>query len=92
MKETMKLALGKKGFSLVEVVSPCPTHFGRNNEMKETPEMLNWLAGRALPVERYRALPGSERGNHFPVGTLVDKNEPDFNSRYDTIRARARDA
>jgi 2-oxoglutarate ferredoxin oxidoreductase subunit beta len=89
MKEIMKQALVKKGFSLVEVVSPCPTHFGRNNEMKETPAMLQWLRGRALPVERYRELPQAERKNYFSVGTLVDKDEPDFNTRYDMIRARA---
>jgi len=89
MKEIMKQALAKKGFSLVEVVSPCPTHFGRNNEMKETPEMLRWLGARALPVERYRALGEAERRNHFPVGTLVDRDAADFNTRYDAVRARA---
>ena len=92
MKEIMKQALCKKGFSLVEVISPCPTHFGRNNQMKETPEMLHWLRERALPVEGYRKLPQAARKNHFPVGTLVDRNEADFNTRYDTIRARARQA
>jgi 2-oxoglutarate/2-oxoacid ferredoxin oxidoreductase subunit beta len=89
MKEIMKQALQKKGFSLVEVVSPCPTHFGRNNEMKETPEMLQWLGERALPVDLYRKLSEHERKNHFPTGTLVDKNEPDFGARYDQVRARA---
>ena len=92
MKEIMKQALGRKGFSLVEVVSPCPTHFGRNNDMKETPAMLQWLAERATPVERYRQLTEAERRSHFPIGTLVDRHEPDFNTRYDTIRARARQA
>jgi 2-oxoglutarate ferredoxin oxidoreductase subunit beta len=57
--------------------------------MKETPEMLQWLAGRALPVERYRTLDEAGRRNHFPVGTLVDKDAADFNTRYDAIRARA---
>ena len=89
MKEIMKQALLKKGFSLVEVVSPCPTHFGRNNEMKETAAMLQWLGGRALPLDRYRSLAEAERKNYFPIGTLVDRDEPDFNTRYDTIRERA---
>ncbi len=34
----------------------------------------------------------AERKSHFPIGTLVDKHEPDFNTRYNTIRARARQA
>jgi 2-oxoglutarate/2-oxoacid ferredoxin oxidoreductase subunit beta len=88
----MKQALGRKGFSLVEVVSPCPTHFGRYNEMKETHEMLQWLGRCAVPVERYRSLPQAERKGHFPVGTLVDRNEPDFNTRYAMVRERAQQA
>jgi len=87
----MKRALAKKGFSLVEVVSPCPTHFGRYNEMKETPAMLHWLGERAVPVERFRSLPAEQQRGHFPVGLLVDRDEPDFNARYDTVRRRAQE-
>jgi 2-oxoglutarate/2-oxoacid ferredoxin oxidoreductase subunit beta len=89
MKEMMKQALAKKGFSLVEVVSPCPTQFGRYNDMKETTAMLRWLESRAVAVDRYRELPEDERRGRFPVGVLVDRDEPDFNTRYDAIRARA---
>ena len=92
MKELMKRALAKKGFSLVEVVSPCPTHFGRYNEMKETPAMLHWLGERAVPVERFRALPAEQQQGHFPVGVLVERDEPDFGERYETVRQRARQA
>ena len=62
MKELIKEALNKKGFSLVEVFSPCPTHFGKNNEMKQTREMLDWFKERGLPVERYRKLSVAEQG------------------------------
>ena len=89
MKETIKEALTKKGFSLVEVMSPCPTHFGRHNEMKETTAMLLSLRDRAVPVERYRSLPEAERSDRFPVGTLVDRDEPGFNERYAVVRERA---
>ena len=89
MKEAIKEALTKKGFSLVEVMSPCPAHFGRRNEMKETTAMLLSLRDRAVPVERYRGLPEAERSNCFPVGTLVDRDQPGFNERYAVVRERA---
>lgn len=89
MQGLIRRALGKKGFSLVEVVSPCPTQFGRYNEMRETAAMLRWIESRALPVERWRELPGDERRGHFPVGVLAERDEPDFNTRYEAIRARA---
>jgi 2-oxoglutarate ferredoxin oxidoreductase subunit beta len=89
MQEIMKCALTKKGFSVVEVISPCPAHFGRYNDMKETPDMLRWLRGRAVPVETYRTLSEAERQTCFPIGPLVDRNEPDFNERYESLRRRA---
>jgi 2-oxoglutarate ferredoxin oxidoreductase subunit beta len=89
LKESLKEALTKKGFALVEVISPCPTQFGRRNEMKETTAMLLSLRDRALPVDRYRGLSAAERGDRFPVGTLVDRGEPGFNERYATVRQRA---
>ena len=68
------------------------THFGRYNDMSDTPEMLRWLGRCSVPVERYRSLSEAERKGHFPVGTLVDRNEPDFGARYAQVRERAQHA
>lgn len=89
LQQNIKEAMTRKGFSVVEVVSPCPTHYGRRNEMGETLELLHWMRDRALPVDQYRALPEAERKGYFPIGTLVDRDEPGFNERYDTIRVKA---
>lgn len=89
MQALMRQGLERRGFSLIEVVSPCPPHYGRRNEMGETSDMLRWIRDRAVPVERYRALAASEQRSLFPIGTLVDRDEPDFNTRYESVRARA---
>jgi 2-oxoglutarate ferredoxin oxidoreductase subunit beta len=90
MKANIKEALSKKGFSVVEVYSPCPTHFGKNNRMKETRAMLHWLKERGLPVEAYRRMgPEAVRQGFFAVGKLAERDEPDFNTRYEEIRAAA---
>ena len=89
MKTNIKEALSKKGFSVVEVYSPCPTNFGRHNDMKTATDMLHWLKEKGLPVEAYNRLGESERKGFFAVGKLVDRNEPDFNTRYEEIRVTA---
>jgi 2-oxoglutarate ferredoxin oxidoreductase subunit beta len=91
MKTNIKEALSKTGFSVVEIYSPCPTHFGRHNDMKTATDMLHWLKEKGLPVAAYNRLRDSEREGFFAVGKLVDRNEPDFNTRYEEIRARAMD-
>ena len=89
LKKNIKRALQKKGFSLIEVISPCPTHYGRRNEMKETGAMLRWLKNQSMPVEQFRTLKEEDRGRYIAVGTLVDRNHPSFNERYAQVRARA---
>jgi len=89
MQALIRQGLQRKGFSLIEVVSPCPPHYGRHNEMRDTSDMLHWIRDQALPVERYRELTPVERRKHFPVGTLVDLQEPDFNTCYELVRERA---
>jgi 2-oxoglutarate ferredoxin oxidoreductase subunit beta len=89
MKENMKAALTCRGFSVVEVVSPCPTHFGRRNDMRQTTDMLHWLRDRALAVEQYRRLPTAQKAAYFPIGKLVERDYPDFSSQYAAVQARA---
>jgi len=40
-------------------------------------------------VERYKKLSAEEKKNHFAIGKLVDRDAPDFNTRYEEIRVRA---
>ncbi len=89
MQELISQGLQHRGFSLIEVVSPCPPHYGRRNEMRETSAMLHWIRDRAVPVERFEALTAAQRHDSFPVGVLTRRDEPDFNARYDLVRARA---
>ena len=89
LQTNIKEALSKKGFSVVEIYSPCPTHFGKNNSMKETLDMLNWLKEKGRPAEEYKKLRPSERDGCFAIGKLVDRDEQDFNFRYQKNRETA---
>jgi 2-oxoglutarate ferredoxin oxidoreductase subunit beta len=89
LKASLKEALTRKGFALVEVMSPCPTQYGRRNEMKEPTAMLLSLRDRAVPLAQWRGMAPEQRAECFPVGTLVDRSAPGFNERYGQVRAAA---
>jgi 2-oxoglutarate/2-oxoacid ferredoxin oxidoreductase subunit beta len=89
MTQHIKKALTKKGFSLVEVLSPCPTNYGKNNKMKNPLQMLSWLKERCLSPEAYAQLSEAEKDDYFVIGKICDCDVPDFNTRYEEIRARA---
>lgn len=89
LQNHIKEAIAKKGFSVVEAVSPCPTHFGRNNKMKVSVEMLRWLKDKGVPREKFDQLENPEQKGYFVIGKLVDRDAPDFSACYEKIRVRA---
>ncbi|MHC1727907.1 MAG: thiamine pyrophosphate-dependent enzyme [Syntrophobacteraceae bacterium] len=89
LQKSIMEALSKKGFSLVEAVSPCPTHYGRSNQMKDPLDMLRWLKEKGISQKKFDLLENTEKQGYFAIGKLVDKDAPDFNTRYEEIRARA---
>ena len=46
----LKKAITHKGFSVVEILSQCPTHFGRKNKEGSASSMLKLLDERTAPV------------------------------------------
>lgn len=89
LEANIREALRKKGFSVVEVMSPCPTHYGKYNRMGTPVEMLRKIREMVLPHEEYARLGPAQKKSYFPTGKLVDRDEPDFNTRYDEVRSRA---
>ncbi len=48
MKKSMKEALQKKGFSFVEVISPCPTLYGRRNRIGDSLDEMKQYKQRSV--------------------------------------------
>jgi 2-oxoglutarate ferredoxin oxidoreductase subunit beta len=60
--------MGKKGFAFVEVITPCTTHYGRNNEMKRPMELYQWIKGNAVPVAAATKMSAAQLENRFVIG------------------------
>jgi len=52
LTQSIKRMLQKEGFCFIEVVSPCPEIFGRQNKMRTGLEMMEWFR-RASSVENF---------------------------------------
>ena len=89
MAEYIKEGLVKKGFSVIEMISPCPTNYGKYNKMGDLHETLKWLKDKGVSPEEYTKLSENERDECFQIGKFCDRDIPDFNTRYEEIRTRA---
>ena len=85
----LKKALEHRGFSVVEIVSQCPTIYGRLNKKGNPVEMLKWLRDNSVSLDKVRdrwsdeaSLLKEDLGGKFLTGVFVDREQPEFVSEY----------
>jgi 2-oxoglutarate ferredoxin oxidoreductase subunit beta len=74
----MKTALQKKGFSFVEMISQCPTAYGRRNKTGSGPDMIKWF--KTFP-RRKKDDPIEQRiptRDGVDLGVFADRDEIEF--------------
>lgn len=75
----IKAALQHPGFSLVEIVSQCPTHFGRYALGSGKPEdLLNWIEERSITLAQAEKLSPEETADKFVLGEFINTVRPVF--------------
>ena len=78
-------AILKKGFSVVEVMTPCPTAFGRRNRLGDGPAMMKLLKEDAVSVSRAAKMDEKELENKIITGVLVDIERPEYTANYQKL-------
>jgi 2-oxoglutarate ferredoxin oxidoreductase subunit beta len=86
MAEVIEKAITHKGFSVVEVLTQCPTYFGRKNKIGDAPEMIKWFKDHTTVI-------GSKAKQDNPDlierGIFVQKEGPEYCEEYQKIVDRA---
>ncbi len=89
MDKVLLKALNKPGFSVVEIMSPCHTNFGRQNRLGSQVDMMKDMKKRSVSVEKWTKMDEAEREGRFPIGVLVDRELPMFIDSYQDVCERA---
>jgi len=86
MTDIFKDAILHEGFSVVEVLSQCPTYFGRKNRLGGSVEMMEFYKRQTTPI-------GSKAKAKNPDlierGIFIQKEMPEYCSEYAKIIQRA---
>ena len=80
--EIIKKAILHEGFSVVEILSQCPTYFGRKNKAGDAVDMVRWFKDNTTSI-------GSKAKQDNPDlierGIFVQTERPEYCSEYDKI-------
>ncbi|MBD3223555.1 MAG: 2-oxoacid:ferredoxin oxidoreductase subunit beta [Caldithrix sp.] len=82
-------AMQKQGFSLVEVMAPCPTAYGKINKKGTPSQMITDQKKLAVRVEKAKNMTAEELQGKIVIGKLVDREMPEFVNNYERVIAQA---
>ncbi|MCF8062710.1 MAG: 2-oxoacid:ferredoxin oxidoreductase subunit beta [Deltaproteobacteria bacterium] len=86
MIKILEKAIMHKGFSVVEILTQCPTYFGRKNRLGSAVDMMKAYKTGTTPV-------GSEAKKEDPElierGIFVEEDRPEYCTEYENIIKKA---
>ncbi|MFO8183047.1 MAG: 2-oxoacid:ferredoxin oxidoreductase subunit beta, partial [Candidatus Aegiribacteria sp.] len=85
-------AFRKTGFSVVEVLAPCPTNFGRANRQGGPVEMMKLLKDNTINTSQLKAMKEGQAEGKVVRGIFVDRDDVSYGERYQTLCENARKA
>ncbi len=73
-------ALQHKGFSVVEILSQCPTHFGRRNRLGDASNMLEFFKENTTPIGSKAK---QENEELIERGIFLERQAPEYCAAYE---------
>ncbi|MCX7757455.1 MAG: 2-oxoacid:ferredoxin oxidoreductase subunit beta [candidate division WOR-3 bacterium] len=87
LRTLIKQAIKKKGFALVEVISQCPTLYGRLNRLGDAVKMLEYFRDNTISISQIKD--PKEAEGKIVIGVLHDVEAPEYYETYKEIIRRA---
>lgn len=84
MTSLIEQAITYPGFAVVDIITACPTYFGRMNEISEPSDMVRYLRDTTTPVDGCNVDSAQPATDHprMPVGLFRDEIRPEYGSLY----------
>lgn len=78
IRESIKKAISKKGFSFVEIITTCPEEYGRRNKIPDPIQGMKWLREVSVVRSFIDPLEAVVRPDRIVVGEFVDIEKPEY--------------
>jgi 2-oxoglutarate ferredoxin oxidoreductase subunit beta len=82
LDKLIEAGIRKKGFSVVEALTPCPTYYGRRNQQKSALEAMHWQTEATISMNKAARMTPEELNGKITIGELVNRDKPEYVSEY----------
>jgi 2-oxoglutarate ferredoxin oxidoreductase subunit beta len=84
--DIIRQAILHPGFAVVEILSQCPTYFGRKNKAGDAVDMVQYFKTNTTPIGSKAK---QEDSDLIERGIFVQKEEPEYCSEYEKVVQKA---
>ncbi len=84
----IRSAVEHKGFAIVDMISQCPTIYGRLNKQRTPIEMLQWQKSVGVKLKKYESMSEQEREGKLPIGIFRQDQGSEYCENYQKLTAR----
>jgi 2-oxoglutarate ferredoxin oxidoreductase subunit beta len=89
LERMIEAAIKKNGFSLVEIMSPCPTAYGKINKKGLPKDLVLGQKAQAVNLEKSKKMSAEDLRGRIITGILADREIPEYVNTYDKIMSSA---
>lgn len=93
--KSIQQGIRKRGFALIEMLAPCPTAYGRRNNLKDIEVCWQWYKQHVIPIEEYERIQkfGTEQErdalkDKMKVGVFQDTERETFTDQWQALVER----
>ena len=87
--KSIKRGIEKKGFAYIEMLTPCPTAYGRRNKLGDIKELWKWYDENTILIDEYERIMkyGSDEEKErvskmIKIGVFQDIEKPEYFEEY----------
>jgi 2-oxoglutarate ferredoxin oxidoreductase subunit beta len=90
---SIKKGLSRKGFSFIEILTPCPTGYTNKNSIRSNKEVWDWYRGSTILRSRYLLLNEQEKDQNdkIVIGELRDVARKEYTEEWRKLVQRLKD-
>ena len=90
LQRYIKRGIEKKGFAVIDAVTPCPALYSFFNRTGTGVEMLKSIRERSVTLQRLKSLPEGSRKEKIVCGVFADRKDDEYNDIYGTLMEKAK--
>ena len=95
--KSIEKGLKRRGFAFIELLAPCPTAYGRYNNLRDIDEMWRWYKENVILIEEYGRVmkygteeEKEEAQKKITIGEFIDIEKPEFMDEWKLLVERTR--